>query len=99
MRNASLRDCTNYLLRSILRVTIRLFKEVRIRILSIFLAASIAKSDKNSKLRSVSRGLGGDFAVLISVRRDGRVVEGARLESAYTPKGYRGFESHSLRGC
>lgn len=32
------------------------------------------------------------------VRRDGRVVEGARLESAYTPKGYRGFESHSLRG-
>jgi hypothetical protein len=32
-----------------------------------------------------------------SRRRDGRVVEGARLESVYTPKGYRGFESHSLR--
>jgi hypothetical protein len=29
--------------------------------------------------------------------RDGRAVEGARLESVYTPKGYRGFESHSLR--
>ncbi len=25
------------------------------------------------------------------------MVEGARLESVYTPKGYRGFESHSLR--
>gem|GEM_PF-3583046 len=29
--------------------------------------------------------------------RGGRVVEGARLESVYTPKGYRGFESRSLR--
>ena len=29
--------------------------------------------------------------------RGGRVVEGARLESVYTSKGYRGFESHSLR--
>jgi hypothetical protein len=29
--------------------------------------------------------------------RDGRVVEGARLESVYTSKGYRGFESRSLR--
>ncbi len=27
----------------------------------------------------------------------GRVVEGARLESVYTPKAYRGFESHPLR--
>ena len=27
------------------------------------------------------------------------MVEGARLESAYTPKGYRGFESLSLRHC
>ena len=25
------------------------------------------------------------------------MVEGARLESVYTPKGYRGFESLSLR--
>ncbi len=32
-----------------------------------------------------------------SVRRGGRAVEGARLESVYTPKGYRGFESRSLR--
>ncbi len=31
------------------------------RILSIFLAALIAESDKNSKLRSVSRGLGMGF--------------------------------------
>ena len=29
--------------------------------------------------------------------RGGRAVEGARLESAYTPKGYRGFESRPLR--
>ena len=29
--------------------------------------------------------------------RGGRVVEGARLESVYTPQGYRGFESLSLR--
>ena len=26
------------------------------------------------------------------------MVEGARLESVYTSKGYRGFESRSLRG-
>ncbi len=30
-------------------------------------------------------------------RRGGRVVEGARLESVCTPKGYRGFESLPLR--
>ena len=29
--------------------------------------------------------------------RDARVVEEARLESVCTPKGYHGFESHSLR--
>lgn len=28
---------------------------------------------------------------------DARVVEEARLESVYTPKGYPGFESPSLR--
>ena len=34
-------------------------------------------------------------------RRGARVVEEARLESVYTPKGYPGFESPSLRnkGC
>ncbi len=31
------------------------------------------------------------------IRRDARVVEEARLESVYTPKVYRGFESRSLR--
>ncbi len=31
-----------------------------------------------------------------SIRRDGRVVDGARLESVYTAT-YRGFESLSLR--
>ncbi len=31
------------------------------------------------------------------IRRGGRVVEGARLESVYTAKPYRGFESLSLR--
>ena len=30
-------------------------------------------------------------------RRPARVVEEARLESVYTPKGYRGFESLGLR--
>lgn len=29
--------------------------------------------------------------------RDARVVEEARLESVYTPKAYRGFESRFLR--
>ncbi len=31
------------------------------------------------------------------IGRDARVVEEARLESVYTPKGYPGFESPSLR--
>ena len=31
------------------------------------------------------------------VWRGGRVVEGARLESGYTAKPYREFESHPLR--
>jgi hypothetical protein len=35
--------------------------------------------------------------VLVSVRRDGRVAEGARLESVYRLIPYRGFESPSLR--
>ena len=33
----------------------------------------------------------------VRLRRDARVVEEARLESVYTPKAYRGFESPSLR--
>ena len=33
----------------------------------------------------------------IEIRRVVRVVEGARLESVYTSKGYRGFESLTLR--
>ena len=33
----------------------------------------------------------------VPLRRGVRVVEGARLESVYTPKVYRGFESLSLR--
>ena len=33
----------------------------------------------------------------VSIGRDARVVEEARLESVYTPKVYRGFESRSLR--
>ena len=32
------------------------------------------------------------------IRRGARVVEEARLESVYTPKGYHEFESRSLRG-
>ena len=31
------------------------------------------------------------------IRTGGRVVEGARLESVYTSKAYRGFESPSVR--
>jgi hypothetical protein len=34
---------------------------------------------------------------LQKIRRDVRVVEGARLESVYASKGYQGFESLSLR--
>ena len=40
------------------------------------------------------------FAALKTInlkRRVVRVVEGARLESVYTSKGYRGFESLTLR--
>ena len=37
------------------------------------------------------------ISVAVALRRDARVVEEARLESVYTPKGYRGFESPSLR--
>ena len=33
----------------------------------------------------------------VFARRDARVVEEARLESVYTPKVYRGFESRFLR--
>jgi hypothetical protein len=33
------------------------------------------------------------------LQRGVRVVEGARLESVYTPKGYRGFESLPLCKC
>ena len=32
-----------------------------------------------------------------AIRKGGRVVEGARLESVCTPKGYPGFESLFLR--
>ena len=34
---------------------------------------------------------------LFLMRRDARVAEEARLESVYTPKAYRGFESRFLR--
>ncbi len=37
------------------------------------------------------------FYFCAPIRRDARVVEEARLESVYTPKGYPGFESLSLR--
>ena len=37
------------------------------------------------------------YCRLNETRRDARVVEEARLESVYTPKGYPGFESPSLR--
>lgn len=32
----------------------------------------------------------------VNKKRGGRVVEGARLESVYTPQAYRGFESLPL---
>ncbi|GEM_PF-5048676 len=37
------------------------------------------------------------FVLPYQAWRGVRVVEGARLESVYTPKGYRGFESLPLR--
>lgn len=39
----------------------------------------------------------GDKFQYLAPGRGARVVEEARLESVYTPKGYRGFESRSLR--
>lgn len=42
------------------------------------------------------RGCTGGIAPRLR-RMGGRAVEGARLESAYTPKAYRGFESHPIR--
>ena len=39
----------------------------------------------------------GRFSYIETVRRGARVVEEARLESVYTPKGYHEFESRSLR--
>ncbi len=36
-------------------------------------------------------------AVVKNLRTGGRAVEGARLESVYTFKAYRGFESPSVR--
>ena len=39
----------------------------------------------------------GCFSICEETRKDARVVEEARLESVYTSKGYRGFESPSLR--
>ena len=54
---------------------------------------------------SVKSGIKGVYCLLFSeltdkkvtIWRNDRVAEGARLESAYTPKGYRGFESRFLR--
>ena len=42
---------------------------------------------------------GGIFAAGLEIRKrsDARVAEEARLESVYTSKAYRGFESPSLR--
>ena len=37
------------------------------------------------------------FYICLRIRRDAGVAELARLESVYTPKGYPGFESPSLR--
>jgi hypothetical protein len=39
---------------------------------------------------------GKKFIFAANLQRGVRVVEGARLESVYTPKGYRGFESLPL---
>ena len=50
----------------------------------------VRKNARNRKKRII-------FASRKSKRRDARVAEEARLESVYTPKGYPGFESRSLR--
>lgn len=44
-----------------------------------------------------ARGHGFEPRRIHTKRRGVRVAEGARLESVYTPKAYRGFESPSLR--
>ena len=50
----------------------------------------VRKNARNRKKRII-------FASRKIKRRDARVAEEARLESVYTPKGYPGFESRSLR--
>ena len=49
----------------------------------VFLVGAFLLTNKKSIFAKLWRGV--------------RVVEGARLESVYTSKGYRGFESVSLR--
>ena len=54
---------------------------------------------KNTFVTEISKGIKNveRSLRLIGKRRGARVVEEARLESVYTPKAYRGFESPSLR--
>ena len=54
---------------------------------------------KNTFVTEISKGCknGRNESPADGKRRGARVVEEARLESVYTPKGYPGFESLSLR--
>ena len=57
-----------------------------------------AKSPVTYRLAKRSfRGYRARFLPMAGLRSSGRVVEGARLESVYTSKAYRGFESLLLR--
>src|SRR5436190_8723320 len=61
------------------------------------LAMGIAEPRGHATCRALALPLNGALSRHLDLRSGGRVVEGARLESEYTSKAYRGFESHPLR--
>ncbi len=60
---------------------------------NLFMERLMANHSALRKRKGAARGV----ASPKGMRRRGRVVEGARLESEYTSKAYRGFESLRLR--
>ena len=62
-----------------------MFKYIAIILITVSLFCSCAQQKETTS------------AIPVILDTDARVVEEARLESVYTPKVYRGFESRSLR--
>ncbi len=59
--------------------------------------AAVKVLGKLQQTKEVTARSTSDHQLKQYARRGARVAEEARLESVYTPKGYRGFESLSLR--